>query len=50
MSAAAGSATGKLPFVVRVLTAGTFLTGTTEFVLAGARIWLVLAGDTLKWT
>ncbi|MGW2642433.1 MFS transporter [Streptomyces sp. NPDC001348] len=35
MSSAAGSATGKLPFVVWVLAAGTFLMGTTEFVLAG---------------
>ncbi len=35
MPSAARSATGKLPFVVRVLAAGTFLLGTTEFVIAG---------------
>ncbi|MET7451443.1 MFS transporter [Streptomyces sp. NPDC005574] len=35
MSSAAGSVTGKLPFVVRVLAVGTFLMGTTEFVIAG---------------
>ncbi|WP_326810745.1 MFS transporter [Streptomyces scopuliridis] len=35
MSSATGLATGKLPFVVWVLAAGTFLMGTTEFVIAG---------------
>ncbi|MFB7597382.1 MFS transporter [Streptomyces sp. NPDC056160] len=35
MPSAAGSAAGKLPFVVWVLAAGTFLMGTTEFVVAG---------------
>ncbi|AKZ53651.1 putative chloramphenicol resistance protein,transporter [Streptomyces ambofaciens ATCC 23877] len=35
MSSATGSARGKLPFVVWVLAAGTFLMGTTEFVIAG---------------
>ncbi|WP_353946440.1 MFS transporter [Streptomyces sp. HUAS MG91] len=35
MSSAAGPAPGKLPFVVWVLAAGTFLMGTTEFVIAG---------------
>ncbi|MEV0785358.1 hypothetical protein AB0I52_20790 [Streptomyces sp. NPDC050423] len=35
MSFPAGAAHGKLPFVVWVLAAGTFLMGTTEFVIAG---------------
>ncbi|MEU3740068.1 MFS transporter [Streptomyces sp. NPDC032198] len=35
MSAPAAHAPGKLPFVVWVLAAGTFLMGTTEFVIAG---------------
>ncbi|MET8176883.1 MFS transporter [Streptomyces clavifer] len=35
MSSATGSASGKLPSVVWVLAAGTFLMGTTEFVIAG---------------
>ncbi|MPY53683.1 MFS transporter [Streptomyces acidicola] len=35
MSSATGSAPGKLPFVVWVLAVGTFLMGTTEFVVAG---------------
>ncbi|MFH8668077.1 MFS transporter [Streptomyces anulatus] len=35
MPSATGSTTGKLPFVVWVLAAGTFLMGTTEFVIAG---------------
>ncbi|MDQ1006783.1 putative MFS family arabinose efflux permease [Streptomyces sp. V4I23] len=35
MSSASGSTPGKLPFVVWVLAAGTFLMGTTEFVIAG---------------
>ncbi|ANB04456.1 MFS transporter [Streptomyces ambofaciens] len=35
MPSATGSARGKLPFVVWVLAAGTFLMGTTEFVIAG---------------
>ncbi|MFF1395873.1 MFS transporter [Streptomyces sp. NPDC058287] len=35
MSAPAGSTNGKLPMVVWVLAAGTFLMGTTEFVIAG---------------
>ncbi|MEU6014763.1 hypothetical protein ABZ826_12100 [Streptomyces sp. NPDC047515] len=35
MSSAAGAPAGKLPFVVRVLAAGTFLRGTTECVIAG---------------
>lgn len=33
MSAPAARAPGKLPFVVWVLAAGTFLMGTTEFVM-----------------
>ncbi|MGW6055421.1 MFS transporter [Streptomyces sp. NPDC055189] len=35
MASAARSAPGKLPLVVWVLAAGTFLMGTTEFVIAG---------------
>ncbi|MFF8557025.1 MFS transporter [Streptomyces sp. NPDC015501] len=35
MPSASGTPTGKLPFVVWVLAAGTFLMGTTEFVIAG---------------
>ncbi|MFJ9908653.1 MFS transporter [Streptomyces sp. NPDC101152] len=35
MASAAGTREGKLPFVVWVLAAGTFLMGTTEFVIAG---------------
>ncbi|MFD7776987.1 MFS transporter [Streptomyces sp. NPDC059753] len=35
MSSATGGAKAKLPFVVWVLAAGTFLMGTTEFVIAG---------------
>ncbi|SFH20654.1 MFS transporter [Streptomyces mirabilis] len=35
MSAPVAAARGKLPFVVWVLAAGTFLMGTTEFVVAG---------------
>lgn len=35
MPSAAGPVPGKLPFVVWVLAAGTFLRGTTEFVIAG---------------
>ncbi|MFD7923002.1 MFS transporter [Streptomyces sp. NPDC059740] len=35
MSSESGSTPGKLPFVVWVLAAGTFLMGTTEFVIAG---------------
>ncbi|MGC9381915.1 hypothetical protein [Streptomyces sp. MH13] len=35
MPTASSTATGTLPFVVRVLAAGTFLMGTTEFVSAG---------------
>ncbi|MFE4579430.1 MFS transporter [Streptomyces chartreusis] len=35
MSSATGPAPGRMPFVVRVLAAGTFLMGTTEFVVAG---------------
>ncbi|MFF1711888.1 MFS transporter [Streptomyces sp. NPDC058268] len=35
MPAAAGTVPAKLPFVVWVLAAGTFLMGTTEFVIAG---------------
>ncbi|WP_371557934.1 MFS transporter [Streptomyces longwoodensis] len=35
MASAAGTRPGKLPFVVWVLAAGTFLMGTTEFVIAG---------------
>ncbi|MEW2125008.1 MFS transporter [Streptomyces sp. NPDC007259] len=35
MPSATGPAPGKLPFVVWVLAAGTFLMGTTEFVIAG---------------
>ncbi|MEU5059969.1 MULTISPECIES: MFS transporter [unclassified Streptomyces] len=43
MSPAAGPATGKLPFVIWVLAAGTFLMGTTEFVIAG--LLPEIAGD-----
>ncbi|MFI2780841.1 MFS transporter [Streptomyces sp. ALB3] len=43
MSSAATTAHGKLPVVVRVLAAGTFLMGTTEFVIAG--LLPELAGD-----
>ncbi|MFE6157812.1 MFS transporter, partial [Streptomyces sp. NPDC056486] len=43
MSSAARTAHGKLPFVVWVLAAGTFLMGTTEFVIAG--LLPELAGD-----
>ncbi|MCD9874899.1 MFS transporter [Streptomyces guryensis] len=35
MSSTSEAASGRLPFVVRVLAAGTFLMGTTEFVIAG---------------
>ncbi|THC47347.1 MFS transporter [Streptomyces sp. A1499] len=35
MASAASTREGKLPFVVWVLAAGTFLMGTTEFVIAG---------------
>ncbi|MFF7645153.1 MFS transporter [Streptomyces canus] len=35
MPSASGTTPGKLPFVVWVLAAGTFLMGTTEFVIAG---------------
>ncbi|MGY0064129.1 MFS transporter [Streptomyces sp. LZ34] len=35
MSSASGTVPGKLPLVVWVLAAGTFLMGTTEFVVAG---------------
>ncbi|MGW7494091.1 MFS transporter [Streptomyces luteogriseus] len=35
MSSASGTTPGKLPIVVWVLAAGTFLMGTTEFVIAG---------------
>ncbi|MFD8822854.1 MFS transporter [Streptomyces sp. NPDC059605] len=43
MSYPAASVPGRLPFVVRVLAAGTFLMGTTEFVIAG--LLPELAGD-----
>lgn len=43
MSSAVGTPTGKLPFVVWVLAAGTFLMGTTEFVIAG--LLPQIAGD-----
>ncbi|MBC2905534.1 MFS transporter [Streptomyces cupreus] len=43
MPSAAGNTPGKLPFVVWVLAAGTFLMGTTEFVIAG--LLPELAGD-----
>ncbi|MGW5776466.1 MFS transporter [Streptomyces sp. NPDC003863] len=43
MPSAAGTPTGKLPFVVWVLAAGTFLMGTTEFVIAG--LLPEIAGD-----
>lgn len=43
MSSAVGTPTGKLPFVVWVLAAGTFLMGTTEFVIAG--LLPEIAGD-----
>ncbi|MEU5891750.1 MFS transporter [Streptomyces sp. NPDC047461] len=35
MPSTSGTTPGKLPFVVWVLAAGTFLMGTTEFVIAG---------------
>ncbi|MDQ0791611.1 MFS transporter [Streptomyces sp. B1I3] len=35
MPTASSTSTGKMPFVVWVLAAGTFLMGTTEFVIAG---------------
>ncbi|MFF9126581.1 MFS transporter [Streptomyces sp. NPDC014889] len=35
MPSATGSAPGRLPYIVWVLAAGTFLMGTTEFVIAG---------------
>ncbi|MFF9090968.1 MFS transporter [Streptomyces sp. NPDC014991] len=43
MTSAAGTREGKLPFVVRVLAAGTFLMGTTEFIIAG--LLPEIAGD-----
>ncbi|WP_432168016.1 MFS transporter [Streptomyces sp. bgisy031] len=43
MPSAAGTASGRLPFVVWVLAAGTFLMGTTEFVVAG--LLPEMAGD-----
>ncbi|WP_030980578.1 MFS transporter [Streptomyces sp. NRRL S-1824] len=43
MPSVAGTPTGKLPFVVWVLAAGTFLMGTTEFVIAG--LLPQIAGD-----
>ncbi|WP_329353194.1 MFS transporter [Streptomyces sp. NBC_01261] len=43
MPSASGTTPGKLPFVVWVLAAGTFLMGTTEFVVAG--LLPELAGD-----
>ncbi|MFJ5934454.1 MFS transporter [Streptomyces sp. NPDC093071] len=43
MSPPAGPRTGKLPLVVWVLAAGTFLMGTTEFVIAG--LLPEIAGD-----
>ncbi|WP_409468026.1 MFS transporter [Streptomyces sp. HC307] len=43
MPSASGTTPGKLPFVVWVLAAGTFLMGTTEFVIAG--LLPELAGD-----
>ncbi|MBW8800791.1 MAG: MFS transporter [Streptomyces sp.] len=43
MPSAADTPTGKLPFVVWVLAAGTFLMGTTEFVVAG--LLPQIAGD-----
>ncbi|MFF4035421.1 MFS transporter [Streptomyces sviceus] len=43
MPPASGTTPGKLPFVVWVLAAGTFLMGTTEFVVAG--LLPELAGD-----
>ncbi|CAM5289643.1 MFS transporter [Streptomyces coeruleorubidus] len=43
MPSAAGTAPGKLPFVVWVLAACTFLMGTTEFVIAG--LLPEMAGD-----
>ncbi|MFI7102542.1 MFS transporter [Streptomyces sp. NPDC050161] len=43
MPSTAGTASGKLPFVVKVLAAGTFLMGTTEFVIAG--LLPEMAGD-----
>ncbi|MFD0076388.1 MFS transporter [Streptomyces sp. NPDC127166] len=43
MPSSAGTPTGKLPFVVWVLAAGTFLMGTTESVIAG--LLPEIAGD-----
>lgn len=43
MPSAAGTRAGKLPLVVWVLAAGTFLRGTTEFVIAG--LLPEIAGD-----
>ncbi|MFB0620322.1 MFS transporter [Streptomyces sp. AGS-58] len=43
MASADGTREGKLPFVVWVLAAGTFLMGTTEFVIAG--LLPAIAGD-----
>ncbi|MFB6675206.1 MFS transporter [Streptomyces sp. NPDC056390] len=43
MPSAAGTVSGKLPFVVWALAAGTFLMGTTEFVIAG--LLPEMAGD-----
>ncbi|MCX5328904.1 MFS transporter [Streptomyces sp. NBC_00140] len=43
MPSASGTTPGKLPFVVWVLAAGTFLMGTTEFVIAG--LLPEMAGD-----
>ncbi|MET9678733.1 MFS transporter [Streptomyces coeruleorubidus] len=43
MPSASGTIPGKLPFVVWVLAAGTFLMGTTEFVIAG--LLPEMAGD-----
>ncbi|MFF0088189.1 hypothetical protein ACFYR1_52740 [Streptomyces canus] len=43
MPSESGTTPGRLPFVVWVLAAGTFLMGTTEFVVAG--LLPELAGD-----
>ncbi|GAA2917827.1 hypothetical protein ACFPN0_01350 [Kitasatospora cinereorecta] len=47
MPSATGSTPGRLPFVVWVLAVGTFLMGTTEFVIAGLHSPLGLTGPAL---
>ena len=47
MPSASGTTPDKLPFVVWVLAAGTFLMGTTEFVVAGLLPELAVAAAVL---